>query len=457
MFLAKKKPAAFVSSREPRSVAVENQESGNTPSASGPGGVGTLLRETRRQQGHDLDTVATMLRIRQPYLQAIEDGRFQDLPGATYAVGFVRGYAEFLSLDSKEIVRRFKQENSEYAARADLVFPSAVSEGSIPTGALLGIAIVAAAAAYGAWYWYQSRGSSVADAVPALPDRLAALIHKPVGNGTEVVPVAPIEGTQPPNVPAATPMQQAPAGQAGQAPVAGGQGDMAQPTEKGAQAAASGNQRAGVESAPTAGAAQNPDQPQAQPQPQPQTQLQTQTQAVAATAQGSGPAAPSGQDAISSAGKVAQMALAQPATPAAPKPETGKAAAEASSVPAETQKEAAAAAPAAEPARGPSRIVLNASENCWIEIRDSTGRIVFTRMLHKGDSYAVPDRPGLTLTVGNAGALTEAIDGKAGTSLGPIGMVRRNLPLDPAQPITPAKEEKPTAEGNPRPGPAPTE
>ncbi len=178
-------------------MAADIEDADNTASVASAGGVGTLLRETRERQGRDVAGVATSLRIRQPYLQAIEDGRFEDLPGATYAVGFVRGYAEFLGLDSSEIVRRFKQENAEFANRAELVFPSAVSEASIPTGALLLFAIIAAAAAYGFWYWYQNREASVADAVPPLPERLAALIHRPVGSGSEMVPVSPADGGKP--------------------------------------------------------------------------------------------------------------------------------------------------------------------------------------------------------------------------------------------------------------------
>jgi cytoskeleton protein RodZ len=158
-------------------------------SQTNTGGVAGLLRDTRIKLGRDIAVVANTLRIRQPYLQAIEEGRFQDLPGATYAVGFVRGYAEYLGLDGNEIVRRFKQENSDLAGRSELVFPSTGGGSGIPTGALLGIAVVGAAIAYGVWYWLQERQEVAAESVPPLPERLAALIHKPVGDGADVVAV----------------------------------------------------------------------------------------------------------------------------------------------------------------------------------------------------------------------------------------------------------------------------
>ena len=175
-------------------------------SQSNIGGVATLLRDTRIKLGRDIAVAASTLRIRQPYLQAIEEGRFNDLPGATYAVGFVRGYAEYLGLDGNEIVRRFKQEHSGLSGPSELVFPSTDSGSGIPTGALLGIAVIGAVIAYGVWYWLQDRDEVAAETVPPLPERLAALIHKPVGDGTDVVAVQqtpPQESAAPPAPPPA--------------------------------------------------------------------------------------------------------------------------------------------------------------------------------------------------------------------------------------------------------------
>ncbi|MBC8159418.1 MAG: helix-turn-helix domain-containing protein, partial [Alphaproteobacteria bacterium] len=53
-------------------------------------GVGALLRASRLRYGEELQDVSAVLRIRYPYLEAIEDGRYDDLPGPSYAVGFVR-------------------------------------------------------------------------------------------------------------------------------------------------------------------------------------------------------------------------------------------------------------------------------------------------------------------------------------------------------------------------------
>ena len=51
-----------------------------------------------------------MLRIQHSYLQAIEEGEIDRLPGPTYAVGFVRAYAEYLGLEGNKVAERFREE-----------------------------------------------------------------------------------------------------------------------------------------------------------------------------------------------------------------------------------------------------------------------------------------------------------------------------------------------------------
>ncbi len=61
--------------------------------------VSDTLRLARLEHGQDLRTVAQVLRIRHTYLEAIEKGDFEHLPGTAYAIGFLRTYAEFLGLE----------------------------------------------------------------------------------------------------------------------------------------------------------------------------------------------------------------------------------------------------------------------------------------------------------------------------------------------------------------------
>jgi cytoskeleton protein RodZ len=365
--------------------------------------VGALLRDARLRRGEDVAKVAANLRIRQPYLQALEDGQVQNLPGSTYAVGFVRAYADYLRLDPDEIVRRFKQENGEIAAPQELAFPSAASESGIPTIALLGMALVAAGIAYGAWYWYQSRDTSITEAVPALPDRLAALIKRPVGDGSEVVPVRPADrqktaeasgaAIQPPQAPPGSPHEDVipPSDDNNNSGNPGATGEATQPTA----------------SAP---AAPGPMTPPVETPPAPPD---------------AAGAAKDGRTKAAKAAKLASDANPPPALPAPAAPAEAEPSAEAPATP-----EASALTDAG------SRIVLRADEDCWIQIRDAAGQVVTTRLLHKGDSLPVPPGSGLKLTAGNAGALTLLVDGKPTRALGRLGMVRRDVPLD-ADRLTP--------------------
>ena len=88
--------------------------------------VGAELRAARLKRGEDLRSIAAALRIRREQLEALEEGRHDDLPGRAYAIGFVRSYAEFLGLDVSHVVDRFKFEidRSERAMQA-FTFPVA--------------------------------------------------------------------------------------------------------------------------------------------------------------------------------------------------------------------------------------------------------------------------------------------------------------------------------------------
>ena len=51
--------------------------------------------------------------------------------------------------------------------------------------------------------------------------------------------------------------------------------------------------------------------------------------------------------------------------------------------------------------------------------------------MHPGDSYYAPNKPGLIMRTGNAGGLSFVVDGKELPALGPTGMVKKKIPLDP--------------------------
>ena len=141
--------------------------------------VGTLLCATRMRLGKDLQHIAEVLHIRYNFLVAIEDGRYEDLPGQAYAIGFVRAYADHLGLDGDEIVRRYKEESSGVKRKAAYEFPLPTADSGIPSGALLLCAVVVGMLAYGVWYSLAGSDRSAIQLIQEVPDRLAATMHEP--------------------------------------------------------------------------------------------------------------------------------------------------------------------------------------------------------------------------------------------------------------------------------------
>ena len=146
-------------------------------------------------------------------------------------------------------------------------------------------------------------------------------------------------------------------------------------------------------------------------------------------------AAPSTSPAPSPVSAIVKAPIAAPAgSVAAPRP----AASVHSLAPGSSQDEAAggqsgsqSTAPSAYGAvEAPARIVLHATADSWIEVRDADHRVLFSGVLKAGESYRVPDQPGLSMRAGNAGGLDVTVDGKPAASLGPTGAVR-NIALDP--------------------------
>ena len=74
--------------------------------ASSVQNLGRQLQSKREQLGYSLKDVAEHTRIRKVYLESMEQGQFEALPGQAYVTGFVRVYARHLGLDSDDLLAR---------------------------------------------------------------------------------------------------------------------------------------------------------------------------------------------------------------------------------------------------------------------------------------------------------------------------------------------------------------
>jgi cytoskeleton protein RodZ len=350
--------------------------------AAAAAGVGPSLRARREQLGWALADVATWLRIRLSYLEAMEDGRVKDLPGNVYTVGFLRTYAQALGLDAESFVSRFKAEaRDSIDYKPELSFPSPVPGSAMPVGVLALLGGVVIVIAYVGWYRMTGIESappqqvpSVSSAIPGMtrPDATSPQVASVLPAGRPIGPPQPLSRAErsaivdgdtsgSPTAPAATapaPSSMAPSSMAPNSMAPSGTAEGSAPEAS----VAPGNLTQGGEDAPVtapATASQTPSEPEATPQPQ-----------------------------------VAPDTATPPALP--------------------------------------GQMTLTASARTWVQVRVPGGPVLYDHILQPGESWAAPtDKANLLLTVGNAGGLVLSTDGVTTQPLGRNGAVVRNLSLTP--------------------------
>jgi cytoskeleton protein RodZ len=74
------------------------------------GSLSTMLRDARIAKGLELNDIAEITHVRKDYLQALEEGRYGDLPEDIYARNFLRLYAQTVGLDDAKLLEQFSRE-----------------------------------------------------------------------------------------------------------------------------------------------------------------------------------------------------------------------------------------------------------------------------------------------------------------------------------------------------------
>lgn len=70
--------------------------------------IGETLRERRMAMKIDVQEVEEETKIRAKYLRALENEEYNLLPGNAYVKSFLRTYADYLGLDSRELVDAYR-------------------------------------------------------------------------------------------------------------------------------------------------------------------------------------------------------------------------------------------------------------------------------------------------------------------------------------------------------------
>ncbi|MFP6713198.1 MAG: RodZ domain-containing protein [Rhodospirillales bacterium] len=443
--------------------------------------VGGLLRASRNRRNEELREISSALCIRQVYLEAIENNNFEVLPGAIYAIGFIRSYAEYLGLDGEEVVRCYKSEATSTTSKQDLTFPSLVPEHGIPSGAIVMLGLLLAAIGYGSWYFVSTKNIFVTEQVPAVPEKLASLVgEKPVAteplkaeenpassaNAAAVDITASQEAVKDaPQVPEKT--EEKPEDKPEEI---NAEKTVEKPIDKPAEKPAEKDEeivedvKKVIKTTPAVAPVVTPTptpevaevvKPAKTEAPKPKTAATSPSEAASTPAQAAVEKKPETPASTEKTVEKQEVAAPEPApkpTPVVAQTQPEEPAPEVAAVPKIEPKIEPTPAPESKPTPAPevasvpeatpkptptpvptgtSRITLRAVSDSYIQVRDNKAdQLLITRLLKTGDSYQVPDRAGLSLITGNAGALEILVDGTAVPSIGPIGAVRRNVVLE---------------------------
>jgi helix-turn-helix protein/uncharacterized protein DUF4115 len=147
--------------------------------------IGNSLREARLRQGFELPRVEADTKVRAKYLRALEEERFEVLPGETYVKGFLRTYAEYLGLDGQLYVDEY---NSRFAREEEFPVASPAAkrprprrmESNFVVVALAGIVAVTILVVV-AWK-FGSSGANTSDLLPGT--RSSVTTNSTPTNGT---------------------------------------------------------------------------------------------------------------------------------------------------------------------------------------------------------------------------------------------------------------------------------
>ncbi|KKA07131.1 Cro/Cl family transcriptional regulator [Pseudomonas ogarae] len=301
---------------------------------------GETLRQARESNGWSLAEVALKLNLTVASLGNLEAGAFDKLPGHTFARGYIRAYAKLLGKDQTVLVQQFDQYTGSDAQGSSVHSLGRIEEPVRVSHTILRIVslLLLIAVIGGGFVWWQ--------------DQASLRSKEPVAMNTEHVEVEGADGTTQIH-PLDEPEDQAVV--EGQA-----EGETALALPQGQDAA---DAQAGAEPAVPAPAPAAPTAPAA-----PIT-----GSAPIATV----PAAPS-TPAPTVAAPAPHAVLAAPVAPTAP------------------------AAPTPAPVAGEGQVQIQFVADCWTQITDGNGKVLFSGLKRKGDSTSINGKPPFAVRLGYA-------------------------------------------------------
>ncbi|MCQ6257347.1 RodZ family helix-turn-helix domain-containing protein [Pseudomonas sp. Q11] len=302
---------------------------------------GETLRQARESHGWSLAEVALKLNLTVTSLGNLEAGAFDKLPGHTFARGYIRAYAKLLGMDQTELVQQFDQYTGSDAQGSSVHSLGRIEEPVRVSHTILRIVslLLLIAVIGGGFLWWQDQASLRA--------------KDPIGMSPEHVEVEGADGTTRIH-PLDEPEDQAVVeGQtAGESTLVLPQGQDGTDASVGAEP--------NVPAAPA-------DAPVAPTTPAP-------TASAPAASAPAVPSTPAPAVEAPAAPAAAQVAPTAPATPVAP----------------------------VAPAAGEGQVQIQFTADCWTQITDGSGKVLFSGLKRKGDSTSVNGTPPFAVRLGYA-------------------------------------------------------
>lgn len=150
---------------------------------------GETLRKMRESRDLTLDEVARQLNLTAQSVRQLEEGAFDQLPGHTFARGYVRAYAKFLGLDQAHLVNEFDHYTGTNASGSSVSSLSRIEEPARVSQSLLKFFSVTALLALCAagFYWWSG------DNARMLSSTERSLEHVEVESADGTVQIHPLD------------------------------------------------------------------------------------------------------------------------------------------------------------------------------------------------------------------------------------------------------------------------
>ncbi|MDD2110432.1 MULTISPECIES: RodZ domain-containing protein [Pseudomonas] len=317
---------------------------------------GELLRQARENRDWSQAEVARKLNLTVSSLNHVETGAFDKLPGHTFARGYIRAYAKLMDLDQAALVEAFDRYTGTHAKGSDVHSLGRIEEPvRLSHNILRGVSLLLLVAVVGGGFvWWQDQGSLRGKDLAKI-----ALEHVEVESADGTTQIHPLDEPEDQAVSAGQQPESAPL-----------------PLEQGVAEQPAAAEPAPASPAPAATAAAVPAPAQQAPVPPVASAPAAAPAPVAPVAPAPAPAA------VAPATPVAAVAAAEPVAPAA--------------VPA-----------------GSAKVAIQFVADCWTQVTDGNGKVLFSAIKRKGDNLELTGKPPFSVRLGFARGAQVSYNGQA--------------------------------------------